>query len=868
MNKNFLQDKKLSLFFFLSGAEGIAVLFALLGHSSEVGSQALGKISWERGVFALLNALLLFSLLAMGIWLIKSPHGKKKTHDWLEVRNARLSLGFALASIGFFSLVFLLPAYRLGRYLGYFEQIYPSLVWFGAISIQALLLLFFSRTPQKMHSTPALLFTKAFWFIFSGLLLLWAFIASTKLGIAPDDRYWNEAGMPLLNEQILWSGILAFLLIYIVQKKSHFFTSWSAKKTDGLLFLLLWAAAAFFWIREPLPKSFFAVGPYSPLDQLFPYVDAAYFDIGGQFALIGQGLFNGHFMDRALISGILAIFHLFVGQNYADVVALQTLVFSVLPAILYLIGTRLHSRLLGIFLAVLFIFKGINAIAISTILLSTHSKFMLTGFPTSVFLAIFIFGLVKWYKAEQGYPALVLAGSALSVGMMLRTHLLLFLPLVGVLILLKYRARWKQIILVFSIFLAAFLAAISPWMWRSAKVANAPFFFLKSFSMVMDHRYPTAEPDDAATSAITESSDHAEIESRLPLRAYKLQSASLPVAEKAGKYPYSDNFIEITANHFTHNLVTSFFMLPTTPRLDDLRHTIKEAYPYWNRQSSGAWNDGRLTTASKIGVTWNLFLLALGIYTLLKKEGVAALIPLFTFLFYHAANAVARTSGGRYLVPVDWVLALYYLAGLLTLIFFIVQFWRNDIEALAWLTPQTENSPAERSAVRGSLFALLPFFALVLSITFIDQRIPPRYPDLSKDEIVSTYLADQNDFTQGELEKFTTDEQSRVLLGRALYPRFYEARQGEPMPISPAFTARDYPRFAFKLLGNFTASGQIDVMLPLDEAPETFPNGADIILLGCKYPDKQYIQARFIFVLDGDSRYVVQASNATDLTCR
>jgi hypothetical protein len=68
----------------------------------------------------------------------------------------------------------------------------------------------------------------------------------------------------------------------------------------------------------------------------------------------------------------------------------------------------------------------------------------------------------------------------------------------------------------------------------------------------------------------------------------------------------------------------------------------------------------------------NLIILSIGIGAAWKRVRFAALVPLMVFLFYNLANAFARTSGGRYIVPVDWVIYFYYAIGLIEVIRFCI----------------------------------------------------------------------------------------------------------------------------------------------------------------------------------------------------
>ena len=60
----------------------------------------------------------------------------------------------------------------------------------------------------------------------------------------------------------------------------------------------------------------------------------------------------------------------------------------------------------------------------------------------------------------------------------------------------------------------------------------------------------------------------------------------------------------------------------------------------------------------------NLFLISLGLSISMRKKRLMGVLPLTFFLGYNLANALGRTSGGRYIVPVDWIIILYFVIGL------------------------------------------------------------------------------------------------------------------------------------------------------------------------------------------------------------
>ncbi len=857
----------LSIFFSICALEGVIAAFFIIQEPSETGQNLILGFSTQRVILLIGNVTLALFFLIIAIYLWQKPYFVQKIKPFLKKR--RLLILSTLAGYFFISLAFLVPEYRFESITGYIERLRPVMVWFVLIFIQAAI--FFLLTNKlKVSSSKSLHLPLAF---LASFLLIWFFISSSGLGITPDDRHWNEAGVPLLNEQILIALLLSLTLFAaITTTRSTSLLAFIHKKQDSLLFVLLWAVTAFLWVSEPLPGNFFAPGPYPPSEQLFPYADTSAFDIGGQFALIGQGFFNSQFYARGLLSGFLAFLHILGGQNYLTVVTLQTAIFSSVAPVIYLIGKKLHGRVTGVFAAALIIVKGINAIASSTLILSSHPKYMLTELPTAIMLGLFTLWMIQWQKKENG-TFLILAGGALGLGIMLRTNILFILIIVPILLLLKLKLNWKKIFQASLVFFFAFFFTISPWMWRNQAVANKPFFFLDILTEVIRTRY-LAEPAEFGTDI-------------QPAPEIRINSNSLsaiePVLQK--KAPYATpvkkhllqkkltehsqaNMLEFIPNHFFHNIVTSTLILPTSLQFHDLQHTIKDIFPYWNKTDLAHW-DGQLNWGAKTLLFWNLFLLALGLSAAWKKWRFAGIIPLLVFLIYHLSNAFARTSGGRYLVPVDWVILLYYAMGIIEIIIFLAT--TLGFEPVLSGKKRLNKLTRAPSFYRKT-FYILPFFLFVGSITVLEQVVPIRYPTLNKQEVITQVIdsgwLETTDISAEELTTFMQQSDSRAFLGRILYPRFYKKGKGEPM-IFDAYEIKEYPRIAFTLIGPF---GQTGVILPMLAPPFKFPNASDAIVIGCQHPRKTgirypYLDALLVIVLEESEVIVYSREPTTTLQC-
>ena len=178
-------------------------------------------------------------------------------------------------------------------------------------------------------------------FLISLLVLVWMF--ASKYGLyAPVEDFWYGAGVPVLFPQLL-ASILGGVLFLLIR------WNWDSGRKDFLVALLLYAATAILWAREPLQKSFLFTGPRPPNGARYPFADAAALDAGSQFALIGQGIFayNTPFFERPLYLSFLAYLHTLFGQNYEVLMAAQAAVLAIFPVIIYLIGRSLNMRAVG-----------------------------------------------------------------------------------------------------------------------------------------------------------------------------------------------------------------------------------------------------------------------------------------------------------------------------------------------------------------------------------------------------------------------------------------------------------------------------------------------------------------------------------------
>ena len=604
------------------------------------------------------------------VFVIKAYHDKPWSERMWFSLFGRKSLAKGIrwgAAAGLISgmVVSFMPLYRFGDFQDYFIRISPLAVWLTFVSWLTFVVLWiekygihWSYLLDTLHAQKKIL--NIVLISLSAFAIIWIFIAKTGMGLWVSDGYWYGAGVPILGLQVLL-GFAIGIGVFFLERSSlkAYFPTW----LDLFIFFLLWGITAFLWAREPLRPSYFAPGPYPPDQTYHPYSDAAIFDMGSQFALIGQGIYNRVFFDRALYMAFLAFLHALVGQDYTQVVTLQAAIYGIFPAILYLLGKAIHSRSFGSTIAVLAMLRGINGIAASSMINLVNQKQMLTDFPTVIFVAWFTLMMVWWSKdPAKNYLYALWAGGVAGLAIMLRTNALFLVIFALLMVVIVYwRQKLRGMLIGFLLVVTMFAATFA---WGAYNDNSIFDVYLYRIRVVIEARYPKpATPVPAPQPATpisnlqeSESSSYDESNTAAPIQ---LDTISQPlVNDETGNNQIKPIPVFVTI-HFLHNLITSVFILPTTFEFHDLRHTLKAGAPFWE-----SYWDGNLAFNEVFFVILNLFLISFGIGVGWKFARFSGIVPLGVFLFYNLANAFARTSGGRYLVPTDWIVLFYFALGL------------------------------------------------------------------------------------------------------------------------------------------------------------------------------------------------------------
>ena len=775
------------------------------------------------------------------------------------------------------------------------DRLLPLMIWITGLATQTLIFLFMVRyrdLKNRSRSRPTVfLFTLAF---LGSTFLVWAWIAKVSLPLESQVRGWNSQGVPILEMQIFLAWLLSIILLAaLIRLENQAKTkSWLQRFKPGhldiLISLLLWGAAVLLWQSIPVPPSWFVTEQRPPNFEQYPNSDAFYYDTSAQTALVGEGFvfFDTPFIRRPLHATFLTLLHLIGGQDFQRVILLQVLVLACYPVLVYLVTRTIDNRLSGLIVAILALLRETSSIAISGNITASHVKLLMVDMPITLVVAGFMLAAIHWLNQIHlnKFKSLV-AGGVLGASILIRAETLIFLiplSLIAFFVLAKEksRARWPQQMM---LFLWGILLVITPWVWRNWDMTG--FIFLDSpisrFDLVAQRYQPvfdgvqttTTLPTQtvAPTAAILESTPTVPgtvAPANVEIPSTQASATSEPAATQeteAGQFVKSVkqntiNFIlenpgEVAlfiVSHYTNSQIQMLYLLPTTFRpLDSLvgfvGHRSLDTFwdeccttqnyvrrmPYWHK-----WN-GALPLQSALPLVVNIVFVSWGVQTAWRKNRLIGITPLMLSLTYLMLNALFRNSGGRYILPVDWITLVYFSIGLSDLSVRLLQiFFKFDFPKILVYTAAN----ARLSTGRNSIFRQPQFYGLTLGLLLLGSLAP-----LTEKAFAQRYTVErQNEMVAGFMHSMgidpgkhvTLDQQTAleqllanggtILSGRALYPRFFREFLGEPGSANP-FGPKPYPRLSFQLAGPSITT----IILPLENKPSYLPNASDVLVFGC-----------------------------------
>jgi hypothetical protein len=773
--------------------------------------------------------------------------------EWATANKRHYRNLVVVLSIPIFLFLFEIPLLKgLGVSIPALQRMAPFLVWSALNAIILLVGLIAFRNGIYVDEAQA---NKRLWIFAFALILLfllfWLVMALTGIGFIPDRISWGKPGIPLTYDDILLAGFFALAglgLLSIFRSRNG--RAANGKLWDVVICGLIWIAAIWIWLQQPLQRNYFLPQLHPPNFEYYPYSDASFYSASAQRLLLGWGFPKYYVIHRSLYILVLSFIQAIAGLDYHKIILWQTLLLGTFPVILYLLGKELHSRFLGIFVACMAILREINSISASGVAEVSTSQLLLSDLPTALGIATLTLISVRWSKnpaARKIHP--LLAGGVLAMIALIRTQALLLLPFILLLALINYWRKWKSAAIAGALICIGFALVYSPWYIRNWAVTGQAGI---DQLWILTSRYGVHLDE---TDSTFQTGDETPAEEISKLREQVPESGPKAI-------------VQFVTSHGLNNNVSTILALPLCLNLDNFGSTLMNCTPFWNDANQA------VSIVTVVLIVLNLCLLAFGIVISWRRLGVAGLVPAVIFIGYNLSNAIARTSGKRYILPVDWIGYIYYAIGLVELSLLIARLlgarkkWIDQVAPPEPTSPQLNKPLKPASILLSGGILLLIGLALPLS----EVLIPSGKAEESKTALVDQILANPNALDSGvsaqELKQFADQELSIAIKGQVLFPIYLpppkKGSEGEQVE----FYAEHQPPGS---LGFFLASPQNlhQVYLPRLASPKYIPNATEVIVLGCPIPEtynQEYIEALLVVLLDSSGK-VIYRSPVDKLTC-
>ncbi len=747
-------------------------------------------------------------------------------------------------TVSILSLIFVLSGYAFLR-AGVFGETYgaylaPAAGWLWGASGGSLLLIFSRQAnwsafaAQKETGRQAAL-------IFLAFLILWAGIAITRIGLTPDVAWWSETGTPILMPQALLAGLIGMaawtaprLLPTLKKYVIH------PKALDVLLCILIWLATFIAWQAAPLRQDHFITQPVPPNFEYYPYSDALLYDLSAQQLLLGEGLSRAS-ATKPLYAAFLALAHAIAGQDYARTASFQTAILAFIPVLLFLLTKSLSNRPAGLIAALLALLREYNSILLTDTIKVSNSKMFMSDMPAMAAMLLLTLLIVRWMQKPAQRALLPLAiGAAVGLFSLLRGQILFLAPLIVLLALFAFRKQTQILKTAIPLFLLGMSLSLLPWLTWKAQTSNQ-VGLNEAMPRPTNIAYKYTLTDTACEPGTTPQACNARAREAL---IHFIRTQPLQV-------------IHFISAHFLHNAAESVLYLPPSLRLETPEELVTRL-PLWDYR----WQ-GELPPETLLLIAINLALISLGIATAWSKTRTAVFTLPVLYLGYTLTVSLARTSGYRFILPVDWVSLVFYAIGLMQI---------AAVFAAALLPASGTTAPNEEAAGqqikipwKNLLIASACLLLIGALLPLAEMLIPQRYPPLDSKEKAAAFYQSLTtpptllqQFPPETVAAFLQEEQSVLVHGMALYPRYFR---------NPEDAAARQPYVLFYTAGPTTSA----VILPLNSKPARFPNAPEAVVLGCWKSGNlrdipNYIEALLV-ILPEEEQMLVAPSARQGLSC-
>ena len=665
------------------------------------------------------------------------------------------------------------------------ERLTPLAYWCASFSLLAFLFLLIQKFSMvlkyQFQSAGAIIWGVITIALMAGSIV---YALSSGIGLDPISPTFYRQGVSLLEGHL----IVPLLFIYpLVPLFSYGGPKVSGKKSGTILTIisavLIWAAAVWVWQTTSFEgRSYFAPALRLPNNNFYPASDAENYDLLAQSVLLGNGFRNGLTVVRPLFAAFLAFLHSVFGNNYMAVTNGQILLLAFIPVFVFLIAKQCGCAAAGLLTAAWVIWREIYSIRLSPLVQVSNSRLLMSDLPTFLCLALVIFCTVKWYRNGKEIYRSLLCGGMIGTAMLLRTQCFVLIPVLWFIMLCSSkRPVIKWLSLAFSFI--GFLIVFAPWTVWNRIYPNTTVNAEVSEDQYLKHLYQAAAGETDPEAGLFQ------IIARHPAEVFRA-----------------------VGSHFLNNEISSLLILPV--RLTKPTETDQLFYEpdlFWYRE-----NARQTIEENKTIIAVYLVMISFGVISACRKNRFGGMIPLLFHIVYNLGNAFAMTSGFRFVLPVDWIMLYYFAFGCAAVTEFLGRIFLfsaqgqkdagtvktgyefiPESERLAESNeprtniPETGNS-GQSWAIEGTVLLLC---AIGSVLPLCEKAIPRRFPVKNSDQIRQEWQA-SSDSSSPDLSRYA-EENIVFLEGRAFYPRFYKAGEGDSGGSSSAKRGLDVDRLVW-----------------------------------------------------------------------
>ena len=623
-------------------------------------------------------------------------------------------------------------------------------------------------------------------------IILSAVISGTRLGLEKENAFYGKPTVPLLE----WHLLLAFAVCFVWFCAGRFSSRGIPAGAVRWIPLVIWLCAVVVWTAIPNQHGFFSPAGRAPNFETYPFSDGSFYGHYARAAAAGMGLKGDDIPPRPLYIAFLTFLHLLSENNYERIIFFQTLVLGLLPVFVYLCGRDLHSVEAGLGAALFVILRETNAILSAPFGHNVSTtKYFFADLPAALVCAAYIWLLIRWQKqAARGAASgtAFAAGCALGAMALIRTQSLCLLLLLPFPLVSALRKAPRKALKQAAFFALSLLICVLPWLLRSYRITGQPVF---------DH--PMTQTAEMARSYNFDKEDL----SQLPGENDGEYTRRLTAFIAAAARKHFPEIARFTAAHFLNSEISGFRLFPLRDHLSGFDELTRSRDAFWEDLDSADLHGYNLLFFGLGFLIW-----ALGAAACRQRSSHAGLIPLAGILIFNFSTALGRYSAGRYLIPADWIMMLYFAAGLADILSMLWRACGGDGNSEAGICEGATNRWASLGCV----------LLIAAAIPACDRLIPQRF--------IPDEAAAVEELT-GPLRTECPEPDRIFMNALAVYPRWYAAGEGEPESAKQGYGVTDHGRLVFLTLA---PDGFGTIEMPMETPPEYLPDGAEVCFSACQ----------------------------------